>query len=102
MRRLLLASVLSAAVAGASLQAIAQGEEEQERSPEALAKEGITRLLDALELLIDEIPQYAAPEVLPNGDIIIRRLDPVEPEERAPEDKEEKKAPPAPEEPEET
>ena len=27
------------------------------------------------------VPRYAAPEVLPNGDIIIRRLDPQENEE---------------------
>jgi len=99
MRRFLLATVPIAAVVATPALAPAQSDEERERSPEALAKEGITKLLDALELLIDEIPQYAAPEVLPNGDIIIRRLDPVEPEERAPE---EDKAPPEPGEPEET
>lgn len=27
------------------------------------------------------VPRYAAPEVLPNGDIIIRRLDPQENED---------------------
>jgi hypothetical protein len=25
---------------------------------------------------MDSVPQYAAPEVLPNGDIILRRLNP--------------------------
>jgi hypothetical protein len=35
----------------------------------------------ALDLLIMTVPRYAAPEVLPNGDIIIRRLDPQENED---------------------
>ena len=33
-------------------------------------------MMRALDLLIMTVPRYAAPEVLPNGDIIIRRLDP--------------------------
>jgi hypothetical protein len=35
---------------------------------------GMKMMLQALDLMISAIPQYAAPEVLPNGDIIIRRL----------------------------
>ncbi len=31
-------------------------------------------ILNALELLLKSIPQYEAPEVLENGDIIIRRI----------------------------
>ena len=31
-------------------------------------------VLQALELMVSAIPQYAPPEVLENGDIIIRRL----------------------------
>lgn len=45
---------------------------------ERLATEGLGRILQALDLLIKTIPQYAAPEVQPNGDIIIRRLHPEE------------------------
>ena len=30
----------------------------------------------AIELMLEMIPQYEAPEVLPNGDIIIRRKNP--------------------------
>lgn len=41
-----------------------------------LAIGGIDKILKALDLLIETIPQYAAPEVLENGDIIIRRLHP--------------------------
>lgn len=50
----------------------------QENADEAerLAGEALTKLLRALDLMIDSVPQYAAPEVLPNGDIIIRRLHP--------------------------
>lgn len=43
---------------------------------ERLAGEGLAKILQALDLLMKTIPQYAAPEVLPNGDIIIRRLQP--------------------------
>ena len=38
-------------------------------------------MMRALDLLIMTVPRYAAPEVLPNGDIIIRRLDPQESED---------------------
>lgn len=50
----------------------------QDNTAEAqrLAGEALTRIMRALDLLADSVPQYAAPEVLPNGDIIIRRLDP--------------------------
>lgn len=43
---------------------------------ERLAGEALTRIMRALNLLVDSVPQYAAPEVLPNGDIIIRKLNP--------------------------
>ena len=41
-----------------------------------LAVEGLSKLLDALNVFVKSVPQYAAPEVLPNGDIILRRLNP--------------------------
>lgn len=41
-----------------------------------LAQEAVQRMLRALQGTIDNLPQYATPEVLPNGDIIIRRLPP--------------------------
>lgn len=47
-----------------------------EKSPEELAREGLAKLLSALDLFIGSIPQYATPEILPNGDIIIRRIHP--------------------------
>ena len=39
-----------------------------------LALEAVQRMLRALQGTIDNLPQYSAPEILPNGDIIIRRL----------------------------
>lgn len=46
------------------------------QSPEQMAREGLEQMLQALRLLVDRIPQYELPEVLPNGDIIIRRKHP--------------------------
>ncbi len=47
--------------------------ESQERAME-LSREALEKLLQALELLMLTIPRYAPPEILENGDIIIRRL----------------------------
>ena len=44
-------------------------------TPGEQAKQGVELLLKALEGWIREFPTYAPPEVMANGDIIIRRLD---------------------------
>ncbi|MBI1776020.1 MAG: hypothetical protein HYR63_11795 [Proteobacteria bacterium] len=44
------------------------------KDPQQIIREGAERILEGMRVLIDRIPQYAAPEMLPNGDIIIRRL----------------------------
>jgi len=49
------------------------------------AVEGIAKLLQALQLFVKSVPQFSAPEVLPNGDIIIRRVKPQEPSPEKPE-----------------
>ncbi len=54
-----------------------------------LAREAAEKLLRAFGLLIDSVPQYEAPEILPNGDIIIRRKPKSAPESPG-------KTPPAP------
>ena len=56
----------------------ARAESLQDNAEEAerLAGLALSKLLRALDLMMDSVPQYAAPEVLPNGDIIIRRLHP--------------------------
>lgn len=58
--------------------------ESGEETPSELAKEGLDRMLRAIELMIEMIPQYDLPEVLPNGDILIRRKNPSSPD--SPED----------------
>ena len=58
----------------------------EEDTPGDLAVEGINRLMQALELFIDAVPLYGAPEILENGDILIPRLNPDQEEEVAPED----------------
>lgn len=51
---------------------------------EERAREGLETLMMALESFIEAIPQYELPEVLDNGDIIIRRVHPDDaPEEPA-------------------
>ncbi len=52
--------------------------EVEEEDPKELAREGMERMLRAIELMIEMIPQYEMPEVLENGDIIIRRKNPPE------------------------
>ena len=57
---------------------------DEKKSPEVMIEEGAKMIFDALDLVLKAIPQYEAPEILENGDIIIRRKNPTE-------DKKEKK-----------
>ena len=67
-------SLMSAALAFALLAAPALAEEpSEEEAPGALAREGVERLMRALNAFIEMIPQYEMPEIDENGDIIIRR-----------------------------
>lgn len=45
-------------------------------SAEDLAREGVDKLMEALELLLESVPQYGLPEMRENGDIVIPRLNP--------------------------
>jgi hypothetical protein len=54
-----------------------------ERAEEAL-KEGMETMLKSLQRMFKAIPQYEMPEVLENGDIIIRRKKPAD--KKAPDD----------------
>lgn len=49
----------------------------QEHAEKALT-EGVQTILRALETMFKAIPQYELPEVLDNGDIIIRRKKPAD------------------------
>ena len=48
----------------------------QNKEPEKMIEDGIRMILNALQLVLKSLPQYKAPEVLGNGDIIIRRVQP--------------------------
>jgi hypothetical protein len=41
-----------------------------------LARQGLEKLMPALELMINHIPQYETPTINENGDIIIKRKNP--------------------------
>ena len=47
-----------------------------QEDPQTLASEGIQQLIRAMELMLLAIPQFEAPEINENGDIIIRRKHP--------------------------
>ena len=53
----------------------AQAGPELEGAEEAI-RQGAKRVLRALDALMKAVPQYEAPEILDNGDIIIRRKRP--------------------------
>ena len=55
---------------------------EPDRKAEQEFKEGVDKLIRAFQLMLRAVPQYEAPEVLDNGDIIIRRRPPRAPAER--------------------
>ena len=46
---------------------------QQQKNPEELATEGLGKMVQALESLLNSIPQYEKPEITEDGDIIIRR-----------------------------
>ncbi len=69
MKKLMAALILGVFIVGQSQSASLA----EEKSVDELAIEGISKLMDALSLFVSTIPQYSTPEVLENGDIIIRR-----------------------------
>lgn len=48
----------------------------KKEAPERLLEDGVKMILGAIKLILRSIPEYKAPEVLENGDIIIRRVKP--------------------------
>ncbi len=66
----------AATVAAVCLAGVAPGvaqERSQRERAEEFARQGMERLMQALDLLIQSIPQYELPVINENGDIIIRR-----------------------------
>jgi len=45
-------------------------------SPQEQALQGLDMVLKGLRGMIEQVPIYGPPEVLPNGDIILRRVSP--------------------------
>ena len=85
MRRIGVAVCFVTALAASSA-AVADTPAEDRDRAEQMAREAMERLMQALDLLIESIPQYEMPVINENGDIIIRRKrhpDPNEP--KAPE-----------------
>ena len=58
--------------------------EDPDRQAEREFKEGLEKILRAFDLMLRSLPQYAKPEVLENGDIVIRRKPPRPPAKPAP------------------
>ena len=50
----------------------------QKEVPERMIEDGLRMILSAIELILQSIPEYKSPEILENGDIIIRRVQPNE------------------------
>ncbi len=82
----LMAAVLIAInLAGAPGAGAAAAEPSQRERAEEFARQGIERLMQALDLLMESIPQYELPFVDENGDIIIRRRRGTGPKKSTPE-----------------
>lgn len=73
MKKILLAGTVALMTLGS---APAFADSDQDKDPHALASDGIQSLLKAMEMMLLAIPQYEAPYVNENGDIIIRRKNP--------------------------
>jgi len=69
----LTAAVLMAISLAGAPGANADDEPSQRERAEEFARQGMERLMQALDLLMESIPQYELPFVDENGDIIIRR-----------------------------
>ena len=78
MRKRAIGAVLAAACILIALPAYAQSQppSPQEERPGALARDAIDKMMRALQLAIENLPQYSMPELNENGDIIIRRINP--------------------------
>jgi len=87
MRKLWWRGMVAATIGlGLTLPALAEPTPVQGRQPPTLEeqadeaaramRDALARAMKLLEGVVDTIPQYELPEILPNGDIIIRRIPP--------------------------
>ena len=68
---------ISKPIISADLQTV-QTQPIQNEDPNEMIHDGVNMILNALRLILKSLPQYKAPEVMGNGDIIIRRVQPDE------------------------
>ena len=69
--------IVSTPVISAELHKLQAPPSQQKKTGEII-EDGMNIILNSLKLLLKSIPQYKGPEVLKNGDIIIRRVPPEE------------------------
>ncbi len=65
--------LLAIALAAPPSRAVWAQDREDRGRAEEMAREGMERIMRALELFMESIPQYELPEVNDRGDIIIKR-----------------------------
>jgi len=83
MGKTILASAMVAALALSVPHTVGAGEPDPHdrwKRAEELARKSLEELKRSLDEILQKVPIYGAPEVLPNGDIIIRRRPPAAPE----------------------
>lgn len=83
MRRTALLATLLAALSTAAWAQTPERPKPEPQDPAAMPEQAARQMLEALQLFLHSIPQYEMPEMLPNGDIIIRRINPPAPEPEA-------------------
>ena len=76
MRHFLMPFVFGLFIMAAPGPAPAHDLETPRQSPEELIEQATRDMMRIFEMLLQSIPQYQAPEILENGDIIIRRVHP--------------------------
>jgi len=83
MGRIRIVTLAAMIAAGIPSNAFAQSNLDKQRDrAEETIREGAEKIVRGLEQLLRSIPQYEAPEVKENGDIVIRRKPPKEPAEK--------------------
>ena len=76
MRLMIVIVVSLVAVLPASARAQTEQPQPPADSPTERLQEGALAIIEGLRMMIDQLQSYQPPEVLPNGDIIIRKRPP--------------------------
>jgi hypothetical protein len=84
LRALIVAGLAAVLAAGPATAADTAKPNPRDESPKQLLDEAGEKFMRAIELMLMAIPQYEAPQVLENGDIVIRRKRPEEPKRQDP------------------